>query len=48
MNIIKNYNFSFFISLLLYSTVATGFSYTIVWSVPPDIEKNQPTLVLIG
>ena len=34
MNIIKSYIFAFSISLLLYSTKSTGFSYTIARSVP--------------
>ena len=34
MNIIKNYIFAFSISLLLYSTESTVFSYTIARSAP--------------
>ena len=43
MNIIDNYVFVLLISLHPYCTEATGFSHIIVWSAPPDTEKNQPT-----
>ena len=49
LKVCMNNAFVFSISLLLYHTEATGFSRTIVWSAPPDIEKNihqQVTLVL--
>ena len=49
MNIMNNYVFVFFISLLLYRVEATGFSHTIVWSAPPNTENishQQLTSVL--
>ena len=39
INIMNNYIFVFFISLLLYCTEETCFSHTIVWSAPPNAEN---------